>query len=285
MQSRKFATHQRFADIDDIWDEMDKEKEVVEKKETKKVKLVVAESLNRRENQKKKEKNELRSIAFIAPKKQKKTKGKKNQNGGKFLYHFSCLVTFRAFAFHSQGNASEKPSSASTQKETTDSVKETVEESTPAMIPSVSNVFETNAYNLQKTYADDDAGEFVEVKKPGKKDESKEAPKSTPKASQPSKSKSKSNPAAKQTKSAKPEEPAEPVEEAMVQIKESLFQQVDGFGSVCLLQLVDQMNEMTQKVQMQREELDAKEQEIENYKQLLAALQRENTLLKKKLAG
>lgn len=42
---------------------------------------------------------------------------------------------------------------------------------------------------------------------------------------------------------------------------------------------------MTQKVQMQREELDAKEQEIENYKQLLAALQRENMLLKKKLAG
>lgn len=279
MQSKKFATHQRFVDIDDIWDEMDKEKEIVEKKESKKVKLVVKESLNRRENQKKKEKNELRSIAFIAPKKQKKTKGKKNQNGGKFLYHFSCLVTFRAFAFHSQGNASEKPSSVSTQKETTDSVKETVEESTPAMISSVSNVFETNAYNLQKTYADDDAGEFVEVKKPGKKDEGKEAPKSAPNASQPSKSKSKSNPAAKQTKS------AEPVEEAMVQIKESLFQQVDGFGSVCLLQLVDQMNEMTQKVQMQREELDAKEQEIENYKQLLAALQRENMLLKKKLAG
>lgn len=38
MQSRKFTTSQRFVDLDDFWDEKDKEKEVVEKKENKKQK-------------------------------------------------------------------------------------------------------------------------------------------------------------------------------------------------------------------------------------------------------
>lgn len=38
MQSRKFTTSQRFVDLDDFWDEKDKEREVVEKKENKKQK-------------------------------------------------------------------------------------------------------------------------------------------------------------------------------------------------------------------------------------------------------
>lgn len=40
---------------------------------------------------------------------------------------------------------------------------------------------------------------------------------------------------------------------------------------------------MTQQLQQQREELDDKDRQIENYKQLLVALQKENGLLKKKL--
>lgn len=38
MQSRKFTTSQRFVDLDDFWDEKDKEREIVEKKENKKQK-------------------------------------------------------------------------------------------------------------------------------------------------------------------------------------------------------------------------------------------------------
>ena len=42
---------------------------------------------------------------------------------------------------------------------------------------------------------------------------------------------------------------------------------------------------MTTQLQKLREEIDAKDQEIENYKELMATLQRENALLKKKLMG
>ena len=38
MQSRKFTTSQRFVDLDEFWDEKDKERGVIEKKEVKKQK-------------------------------------------------------------------------------------------------------------------------------------------------------------------------------------------------------------------------------------------------------
>lgn len=47
----------------------------------------------------------------------------------------------------------------------------------------------------------------------------------------------------------------------------------------------EQLRRLPAEVQRLREELDIKEQEIENYKQLLATLQRENLMLKKKLSG
>ena len=43
----------------------------------------------------------------------------------------------------------------------------------------------------------------------------------------------------------------------------------------------EQLRRLPAEVQRLREELDVKEQEIENYKQLLATLQRENLMLKK----
>ena len=42
----------------------------------------------------------------------------------------------------------------------------------------------------------------------------------------------------------------------------------------------EQLRRLPAEVQRLREELDVKEQEIENYKQLLATLQRENLMLK-----
>lgn len=47
----------------------------------------------------------------------------------------------------------------------------------------------------------------------------------------------------------------------------------------------EQLRRLPAEVQRLREELDVKEQEIENYKQLLATLQRENLMLKKRLSG
>lgn len=47
----------------------------------------------------------------------------------------------------------------------------------------------------------------------------------------------------------------------------------------------EQLKRLPAELQRLREELDVKEQEIENYKQLLATLQRENLMLKKRLAG
>lgn len=47
----------------------------------------------------------------------------------------------------------------------------------------------------------------------------------------------------------------------------------------------EQLRRLPAEVQRLREELDVKEQEIENYKQLLATLQRENLMLKKRFSG